>query len=588
MSETPNLKLPYLAAAQSQKHVTHNEALRALDAVVHLAVLDRDASAPPPSPAEGDRYIVGPSPSGAWTGHAGKIAAWQDGAWMTYPAAEGWLAWIADEATLTVFDGSGWGLVPGGGGGGGGANLTVANRTAENLDVASDSGADATLPAATEALAGLLTAADKSKLDGIAAGADVTPDALQSRTMVGINATADATNRLVVASEASLFNHDGDGHQVKVNKAAAGDTASFLFQTAFSGRAEIGTTGDDDFHFKVSADGSTWNEAIVITRSTGAVSFPNTTLGGGGGSGEANTASNVGAAGVGVFKSKSGVDLQFRKLNAGSGKITVTLDGADDEVDIDLGSVAIADITGLQTALDAKASSASVTAAVAAEATARGTAITAAVAAEATARDGAITTAVAAGATARDSAITAAVAAEATARDSAVTTAVAAEATARDSAIAAAISAVLAGVSGTYDTLAEVAADLVTRAKLSVANLWTAQQSFAPVALTDGANIAWDVSTRQKAKVTLAGSRTMDAVTNAVEGTTYLLWVIQDGTGSRLLTWTTTGAGSFDFGTDGAPTLTTTASKADLLAFEAIDLGGTLKLRFAGIKKGFA
>ena len=52
--------------------------------------------------------------------------------------------------------------------------------------------------------------------------------------------------------------------------------------------------------------------------------------------GEANTASNVGAAGVGLFKQKSGVDLQFKKLNAGSSKVTVTDDTANSEVDLDV------------------------------------------------------------------------------------------------------------------------------------------------------------------------------------------------------------------------------------------------------------
>lgn len=108
--------------------------------------------------------------------------------------------------------------------------------------------------------------------------------------------------------------------------------------------------------------------------------------------------------------------------------------------------------------------------------------------------------------------------------------------------------------------------------------------------LTDGATISWDGSVSQKAKVTLgAAGRTMAAMSNAIEGTTYFLWVIQDGTGSRTITtWTSSGAGSYDFGTDGQPTLTTTASRADLLCFEAISIGGTLKLRFCGIKKGFA
>lgn len=57
-------------------------------------------------------------------------------------------------------------------------------------------------------------------------------------------------------------------------------------------------------------------------------------VGGGGGGGEANTASNIGTAGVGVFKTKSGVDLQFKKVN--SATLTVTDDTANNELDVDL------------------------------------------------------------------------------------------------------------------------------------------------------------------------------------------------------------------------------------------------------------
>ncbi len=197
MDATPNLSLPYIMAAQSQKHVTHNEAIRALDAIVQLAVLDRDLTAPPGSPADGARYIVGTSPTGAWSGHAGNIAAYQDGAWMFYAPVEGWIAWIGDEDVAVVWDGSAWSaLTTGGGGGGGGGS--------------------------------------------------------GSYTTLGINATADTTNRLTLAADATLLNHDGDGHQLKINKASAADTASLLYQDAFSGRAELGLAGDDDFHFKVS------------------------------------------------------------------------------------------------------------------------------------------------------------------------------------------------------------------------------------------------------------------------------------------------------------------------------------------------
>ena len=122
----------------------------------------------------------------------------------------------------------------------------------------------------------------------------------------------------------------------------------------------------------------------------------------------------------------------------------------------------------------------------------------------------------------------------------------------------------------------------------NLASSFTAAQSFTLATLTDAANIAWDVNAGQKAKVTIAGARTMNAVTNAVEGTTYFLWIIQDGAGSRTMAWTTTGTGSFDFGAAGAPTLTTTANRADLLCFEAVNINGTLKLRFCGIQKGFS
>jgi len=65
----------------------------------------------------------------------------------------------------------------------------------------------------------------------------------------------------------------------------------------------------------------------------------------GAGGGEANTASNQGVGGVGVFHSKVGVDLQFKKLNAGSAKVTVSDDVGNNEVDVDLGSVALADLS---------------------------------------------------------------------------------------------------------------------------------------------------------------------------------------------------------------------------------------------------
>jgi len=82
--------------------------------------------------------------------------------------------------------------------------------------------------------------------------------------------------------------------------------------------------------------------------------------------------------------------------------------------------------------------------------------------------------------------------------------------------------------------------------------------------LTDGATIAWDVSTSPIAKVTLGGNRTLAAPSNAVGSGQYIsLLVIQDGTGSRTLTWNAV----YEFTADTAPTLTTTANYGDLFTF---------------------
>jgi len=65
------------------------------------------------------------------------------------------------------------------------------------------------------------------------------------------------------------LNHAGEGHQVKVKKASAGDTASLRYQNAFSGRAEMGLAGNDDFSVKVSATGGTWRTALTAVAATG-------------------------------------------------------------------------------------------------------------------------------------------------------------------------------------------------------------------------------------------------------------------------------------------------------------------------------
>ena len=92
---------------------------------------------------------------------------------------------------------------------------------------------------------------------------------------------------------------------------------------------------------------------------------------------------------------------------------------------------------------------------------------------------------------------------------------------------------------------------------------FTAMAYFPEATLTDGSSIDWNVLTSPVAKVTLAGNRTLNAATGAQAGQFVSLLIIQDGTGSRTVTFNA----AYEFKDDTAPTLTTTAAKGDLFVF---------------------
>jgi hypothetical protein len=218
--ETPRLKLPFMAEGQLKKHVTFNEALGLLDALVQLAVLERDLTAPPASPAEGQGWIVAASPTGAWSGHAGDLALWQEGAWLFLAPEVGWVALVIDEGRLVYWTGDAWAAIAG-------------------------------------------------------------AAALQNLAMLGVGTEADSTNAISATLNNALFaaKTTADGGtgdlRYKLSKEAGANTLSFLFQDNFSGRAEIGLVGDDDFSFKVSADGTNFQTALKIDRTDATVAFPN-------------------------------------------------------------------------------------------------------------------------------------------------------------------------------------------------------------------------------------------------------------------------------------------------------------------------
>ncbi|MFP5076925.1 DUF2793 domain-containing protein [Rhizobium sp. YIM 134829] len=163
-------------------------------------VVSETRSAPPANPPEGSCYAVGPSPTGDWVGKAGLIAVRQDGSWLFIAPRRGWSAFFLDIQALQLFNGNAW-----------------------------------------------------------------TPfDAVAGLQRLGINAQATGANRLVVQGEATLLTHEGHGHRLTLNKAAAGDTASLIYQTGYSGRAEMGLAGSDEFAIKISPNGADWLTALTI------------------------------------------------------------------------------------------------------------------------------------------------------------------------------------------------------------------------------------------------------------------------------------------------------------------------------------
>jgi hypothetical protein len=222
MPESNHLGLPFLEAGQAQKHVTHNEALRILDALVQLSVTAVSAS-PPGSPAEGERHIVAEGASAAFASKDGQVAVYEDGAWRFLAPRNGWRAWNEDEEALLVWTGAAWSaLETGGAGGGGGFDPDDADHLYLN---------------------------------------DAAPE--------------DADVKFAMRGKSALLHaipvaESGDGDvRLQISKETSADTASVFFSTNFSGRAEFGLIGGDDFKLKVSADGENWVESLLVDPASG-------------------------------------------------------------------------------------------------------------------------------------------------------------------------------------------------------------------------------------------------------------------------------------------------------------------------------
>lgn len=212
------LELPYIQAAQAQKHVTHNEALRSLDTIVQLTVSDDTLTEPPASPAHGDRYIVPTGATGAWAGQDGAVAQFEGGPlWVFLSALPGWRAWVLATETLVVFDGTGW----------------------------------------------------RSPLS-----------TLSDVTGFGLNATPSPGTPFVARTPQALWDavppsEGGTGSMIQsLNRAGATSDGGLAFQTDYVTHGLFGFFGSDDLRLSVSPDGVSFTDAFQIDPATGIAAQP--------------------------------------------------------------------------------------------------------------------------------------------------------------------------------------------------------------------------------------------------------------------------------------------------------------------------
>ena len=123
-------------------------------------VIDKDLNTPPAIPAKGDRYIVGPSPTGAWVTHAGHIA-WCSNAtgpvWSFDIPSDGWVTIPKDEDLIYIYSNTAWIVLP--------ADHTHTNKT--TLDAIEQALTTALKTAYDGAVTDKHTHSNKATLDAI-------------------------------------------------------------------------------------------------------------------------------------------------------------------------------------------------------------------------------------------------------------------------------------------------------------------------------------------------------------------------------------------------------------------------------------
>jgi hypothetical protein len=108
--ETPRFALPYLFTSQAQKELTHNEALVAIDTLLH-PVIEGVMNTPIPSLNAADAgkcWRVGSAPTGLWLNHSGQIASWTGDGWRYVIPSDGMQVFNQANGAFSIYRSSTW------------------------------------------------------------------------------------------------------------------------------------------------------------------------------------------------------------------------------------------------------------------------------------------------------------------------------------------------------------------------------------------------------------------------------------------------------------------------------------------------